>query len=60
MHLITQIISWKYCKATSFAKLIKYENYEFTLFKDGRMNAYGVHSDEEASGLYHTLIKSIR
>lgn len=47
-------------KATSFAKLIKYENYEFTLFKDGRMNAYGVHSDEEASGLYHTLIKSIR
>ena len=28
-------------KSTSFAKLIQYQTYEFTLFKDGRMNAYG-------------------
>ncbi len=47
-------------KSTSFAKLIQYENYEFTLFKDGRMNAYGIQSDEEAQGIYHTLLKSIR
>jgi len=47
-------------KSTSFAKLIHYASYEFTLFKDGRMNAYGIHSEEEAHGLYHTLLKSLR
>lgn len=29
-------------KSTSFTKLIHYASYEFTLFKDGRMNAYGI------------------
>ena len=47
-------------KSTSFAKLIQYQTYEFTLFKDGRMNAYGIHNDEEAHHLYNTLLKSIR
>ena len=47
-------------KSTSFAKLIQYQTYEFTLFKDGHMNAYGIHNDEEAHHLYNTLLKSIR
>ena len=47
-------------KSTSFAKLIKDGNYEITLFKDGRMNVYGVEDDNEAEQLYHQYLKSLK
>ena len=47
-------------KSTSFAKLIKDGNYDITLFKDGRMNVYGVEDDNEAEQLYHQYLKSLK
>lgn len=47
-------------KSTSFAKLIKDGNYEITLFKDGRMNVYGVEDDNEAEQLYHQYLKALK
>ncbi|MDM7882188.1 ThiF family adenylyltransferase [Staphylococcus borealis] len=47
-------------KATSFAKLIKDDHYEITLFKDGRMNVYGVEDDEEATQLYQHYLKAMK
>lgn len=47
-------------KSTSFAKLIKDGNYEITLFKDGRMNVYGIEDDNEAEQLYHQYLKSLK
>ncbi|MCE5090257.1 ThiF family adenylyltransferase [Staphylococcus devriesei] len=47
-------------KSTSFAKLIKDDDYEITLFKDGRMNVYGVEDDDEANKLYHYYLKAIK
>ena len=47
-------------KSTSFAKLIKDDDYEITLFKDGRMNVYGIEDDEEAFKLYHSYLKALK
>ncbi|PNZ66240.1 thiamine/molybdopterin biosynthesis protein [Staphylococcus croceilyticus] len=47
-------------KSTSFAKLIQDKDYEITLFKDGRMNVYGIEDDEEANQLYHRYLKALK
>lgn len=47
-------------KATSFAKLIKDGTYDITLFKDGRMNVYGIEDDDEAYQLYHSYLKALK
>ena len=31
-----------------------------TLFKDGRMNVYGVEDDNEAEQLYHQYLKALK
>ena len=54
-HLPGEIV-----KSTSFAKLIKDDDYEITLFKDGRMNVYGIEDDEEAFKLYHSYLKALK
>ncbi|MEJ7309605.1 thiamine/molybdopterin biosynthesis protein, partial [Staphylococcus epidermidis] len=54
-HLPCEIV-----KSTSFAKLIKDDDYEITLFKDGRMNVYGIEDDEEAIKLYHSYLKALK
>ena len=54
-HLPGEIV-----KSTSFAKLIKDDDYELTLFKDGRMNVYGIEDDEEAFKLYHSYLKALK
>lgn len=57
MHITFPVKLWK---STSFAKLIKDDDYEITLFKDGRMNVYGIEDDEEAFKLYHSYLKALK
>jgi adenylyltransferase/sulfurtransferase len=47
-------------KETPFVKLISYKGIEMTVFQDGRMNVYGIPSDDLAYDFYRTLLKSIR
>lgn len=47
-------------KSNPFAKVMTYKDYEMTLFKDGRMNVYGIQQEGEAEALYHTLLKSLK
>lgn len=54
-HLPGEIV-----KSTSFAKLIKDDDYELTLFKDGRMNVYGLEDEGQAQALYTHFAKSIK
>lgn len=45
---------------TSFAKLIHYNQFKLTLFKDGRMNVHGIDHETDVQDLYHQLLKSIK
>lgn len=47
-------------KQNAFAKLMTYQSYQMTLFKDGRMNVYGVEEETDAQQLYVTLNKSMK
>ncbi|MCU5746275.1 ThiF family adenylyltransferase [Staphylococcus sp. SQ8-PEA] len=47
-------------KSNSFAKMIRYEDYTFTLFKDGRMNVHGLTENSEAKKLYDLILKSLK
>ncbi|PTF44988.1 thiamine/molybdopterin biosynthesis protein [Staphylococcus cohnii] len=47
-------------KANSFAKLLSYNEINITLFKDGRMNVYGLEDEGQAQALYTHFAKSIK
>lgn len=47
-------------KDTTFAKLMMFKDYQLTVFKDGRINVYGLEDDDEAEELNRTLQKVIR
>ena len=46
-------------KANNFVKLLSYQPYEITLFKDGRMHVYGVENEGEAEKIYREIGKSL-
>ncbi|RQM84018.1 thiamine/molybdopterin biosynthesis protein [Staphylococcus xylosus] len=46
-------------KTNDFVKLLSYGPHEITLFKDGRMNVYGVENEEAAEKIYREIVKSI-
>ncbi|SOC40710.1 HesA/MoeB/ThiF family protein [Salinicoccus kekensis] len=47
-------------KENHFVKFISYNGYEMTLFKDGRMNVYGLDGQEEAEELYKEIAGSLK
>ncbi|MCD8828806.1 ThiF family adenylyltransferase [Staphylococcus gallinarum] len=47
-------------KQNDFAKLMTYQGYQMTLFKDGRMNVYGLDEEADAQQLFLTLNKSVK
>jgi len=46
-------------KTNDFVTLLSYGPHEITLFKDGRMNVYGVENEEAAEKIYREIVKSI-
>jgi len=42
-----------------FVKFISYKEYEMTLFKDGRMNVYGLGDVDDANILYKEIINQV-
>lgn len=54
------ILPTKVVKTNAFAKLMTYKGYDMTLFKDGRMNVYGIEDELDAYTLYETLNKSLK
>lgn len=50
----------KITKQNDYVKLMRYDDYQLTLFRDGRMNIYGTDDANEAKALYHTFSKALK
>lgn len=46
-------------KQNQFVKFLSYKEYDMTLFKDGRMNVYGLNEQSEADHLYKEIINQV-
>ena len=47
-------------KRNYFVKLAHYSNYSMTIFKDGRINIYGVETKEQANTIYNELLNYLK
>ncbi len=47
-------------RENAYVKFLEYEGIRMTMFRDGRMNVYGLESEGAASDFYKTLMKAIR
>ncbi len=56
----TDLLPVKVMKSNYFAKMISYRDYEITLFKDGRMNVYGIENEDQAVALYEEFLKCLK
>ncbi len=57
--VFNQKLPGKTIRSSAFVKLMTYKKYKLTLFKDGRMNVYGISRKEEANALYHEITEKI-